>query len=106
MYSVEDDGVFPRGITLGYRWMEYHMNKKDWERMLDLLDENLGLEVVRYGEMRPRTRRLILTLSCPQMSPPQPCGIDGRVVQGDEEPITSTSAGLPKWVDEVTHDRG
>ncbi|KAI4372425.1 hypothetical protein MLD38_010659 [Melastoma candidum] len=93
---------------LGTRWMEYH-GSKDWEGMLDPLDENLRREVVRYGEMIQAAYQTFNSdPAMPTDEPPAPHHValtDGSY-RVTKSLYATASVGLPKWVDEVAPDLG
>ncbi|CAN1259146.1 Phospholipase A1-Ibeta2, chloroplastic [Linum perenne] len=87
--------------SLASRWREYH-GSKDWEGMLDPLDENLRREVVRYGEFVQAAYHAFH--SDPEFSAaeaPHP-----RSFKVTKSLYATSSVGLPNWVDEVAPDLG
>lgn len=93
---------------LGSKWKEYH-GSKDWQGLLDPLDENLRREVVRCGEYVQAAYQSFH--SNPAMSaeePPLPrhVALPDRTYKVTKSLYATSSIGLPKWVDDVAPDLG
>lgn len=93
---------------LGTRWREYH-GSRDWEGLLDPLDENLRREVVRYGEFIQSSYQSFHSDPATTKE-----GIDSwreveladKSYQVTKSLYATSSIGLPKWVDDVAPDLG
>ncbi|KMT11798.1 hypothetical protein BVRB_5g105000 [Beta vulgaris subsp. vulgaris] len=93
---------------LGKRWREYH-GSRDWEGLLDPLDENLRREVIRYGEFiqaayhafhaDPATTEAGINTW-------RDVGLPDNSYQVTKSLYATSSIGLPKWVDDVAPDLG
>ncbi|KAF5734237.1 Alpha/beta-Hydrolases superfamily protein [Tripterygium wilfordii] len=95
--------------NLGSRWREYH-GSNDWAGLLDPLDENLRREVVRYGEFVQAAYHAFH--SNPTFSeeeaafPRRHVALPDRCYKVTKSLYSTTSVGLPCWVDEVAPDLG
>ncbi|CAO2819523.1 unnamed protein product [Amaranthus hypochondriacus] len=93
---------------LGTRWREYH-GSRDWEGLLDPLDENLRREIVRCGEF-------IQTAYQSFHSDPatteegirswKEVELSDKSYKVTKNLYATSSIGLPKWVDNVAPDLG
>ncbi|CAN0842555.1 Phospholipase A1-Ibeta2, chloroplastic [Linum grandiflorum] len=94
--------------SLACRWREYH-GSKDWEGMLDPLDENLRREVVRYGEFVQAAYHAFNSdpaVEADKVPLPRHVALPDRSYRVTKSLYATSSVGLPKWVDEVAPDLG
>ncbi|TYI53767.1 hypothetical protein E1A91_D11G028300v1 [Gossypium mustelinum] len=94
--------------NLGSRWREYH-GCNDWSGLLDPLDENLRREVVRYGEFVQAAYHGFHSnpaMSTDEAPLPRHVALPDRSYKVTKSLYTTSSVGLPKWVDDVAPDLG
>ncbi|CAN1333792.1 Phospholipase A1-Ibeta2, chloroplastic [Linum perenne] len=94
--------------SLACRWREYH-GSKDWEGMLDPLDENLRREVVRYGEFVQAAYHAFNSdpaVEADKVPLPRHVALPDRSYRVTKSLYATSSVGLPKWVDDVAPDLG
>lgn len=93
---------------LGARWREYH-GSRDWEGLLDPLDENLRREMVRYGEFIQAAYQSFHSDPATTeagINSWREVGLPDRSYQVTKSLYATSSIGLPKWVDDVAPDLG
>ncbi|KAM7272421.1 hypothetical protein ACFE04_027084 [Oxalis oulophora] len=93
---------------LGSRWREYH-GSRNWEGLLDPLDENLRREVVRYGEFVQAAYHAFHSdpaMSTEEAPLPRHVAMPDRTYKVTKSLYATSSVGLPKWVDDVAPDLG
>ncbi|MBA0831196.1 hypothetical protein Goarm_015677 [Gossypium armourianum] len=94
--------------NLSSRWREYH-GCNDWSGLLDPLDENLRREVVRYGEFVQAAYHGFHSnpaMSTDEAPLPRHVALPDRSYKVTKSLYTTSSVGLPKWVDDVAPDLG
>lgn len=94
--------------NLSSRWREYH-GCNDWSGLLDPLDENLRREVVRYGEFVQAAYHGFHSnpaMSTDEAPLPRHVALPDRSYKVTKNLYTTSSVGLPKWVDDVAPDLG
>ncbi|KAK8267871.1 hypothetical protein V6Z11_D11G029200 [Gossypium hirsutum] len=94
--------------NLGSRWREYH-GCNDWSGLLDPLDENLRREVVRYGEFVQAAYHGFHSnpaMSTDEAPLPRHVALPDRSYKVTKSLYTTSSVGLPKWVDDLAPDLG
>ncbi|XP_043715366.1 phospholipase A1-Ibeta2, chloroplastic isoform X2 [Telopea speciosissima] len=94
--------------NLASRWREYH-GCNDWAGLIDPLDENLRREVVRFGEF---IQAAYHTFHSNPATSVEESPLSRQVALSDKSYrvtkglYTTSSIGLPSWVDDLAPDLG
>ncbi|XP_075507715.1 phospholipase A1-Ibeta2, chloroplastic-like [Primulina tabacum] len=94
--------------NLGIRWREYH-GSSDWTGLLDPLDENLRREVVRFGEFIQGAYHCFHSnpsMSTEECQRPRHVALPDKSYKVTKSLYSTSSIGLPSWVDDVAPDLG
>ncbi|XP_073133076.1 phospholipase A1-Ibeta2, chloroplastic [Henckelia pumila] len=94
--------------NLGSRWREYH-GSDDWTGLLDPLDENLRREVVRFGEFIQAAYHCFHSnpsVSMEESQKPRHVALPDKSYKVTKSLYTTSSIGLPNWVDDMAPDLG
>lgn len=92
--------------SLARRWREYH-GSRDWDGLLDPLDENLRREVVRYGELVQAAYQAFHSnpaTVADEASMHRHVAVPDRSYKVTKSLYATSSVGLPKWVDDMAPD--
>ncbi|OVA10591.1 Lipase [Macleaya cordata] len=99
----------PQQLKLGKRWTEYH-GSKNWEGLLDPLDDKLRGEILRYGKFVEATYNsfefdpsspLYATCRYPKHSLLNRSGLPGTGYRLTKNLHATSGIQLPSWVDKL-----
>ncbi|KAK6918667.1 Fungal lipase-like domain [Dillenia turbinata] len=96
-------------VRLGKKWMEYQ-GIKNWDGLLDPLDDNLRGEILRYGEFVEAAYKSFdfdpaspsyATCRYPKGALLGQCGLEGRGYRITRNLRATSSIRLPRWTDKA-----